>query len=211
MRGTILSTQILLPLFIEQTSQMMCISNECYAICLLRPESDMSSIFVIWKILLRKLWLSCAGFSFLLEKLSFDWAVFLISGRKHTSATWNKWTQVDKKVEKKLSHSQFWIEFSVCFDPIRTRAETGQDNMAEGTYEYECSRAELLGNAPPNYEDWQAADKVKREQQQAEEATVRHSTEDRKQKCFKFFFVFSGIGCARRENHRNAWQNGWHQ
>lgn len=44
--------------------------------------------------------------------------------------------------------------------------------MAEGTYEYECSRAELLGIAPPNYEDWQEAEKVRLEQQQLEELTV---------------------------------------
>lgn len=29
--------------------------------------------------------------------------------------------------------------------------------MAEGTYEYECARAELLGVAAPNREDFEAA------------------------------------------------------
>lgn len=44
--------------------------------------------------------------------------------------------------------------------------------MAEGTYEFECNRAELLGTAPPSYEDWQEAEKVRREKEQAEEMTV---------------------------------------
>lgn len=44
--------------------------------------------------------------------------------------------------------------------------------MAEGTYEYECSRAELLGIAPPKYEDWQESERVKRENEQAEEMRV---------------------------------------
>lgn len=44
--------------------------------------------------------------------------------------------------------------------------------MAEGTYEYECSRAELLGIAPPKYEDWQESEKVRRENEEAEEMRV---------------------------------------
>lgn len=48
--------------------------------------------------------------------------------------------------------------------------------MAEGTYEYECNRAELLGVAPPKFEDWQEQDKVRREQEQIERAAVSACT-----------------------------------
>ncbi|XP_055326514.1 uncharacterized protein LOC129580273 [Sitodiplosis mosellana] len=43
--------------------------------------------------------------------------------------------------------------------------------MAEGTYEYECNRAELLGIDPPNRVDWEEAERVRRENKQAEELT----------------------------------------
>lgn len=39
--------------------------------------------------------------------------------------------------------------------------------MAEGTYEYELERAELLGIAPPNKEDFEAAMQAKREEENA--------------------------------------------
>lgn len=45
--------------------------------------------------------------------------------------------------------------------------------MAEGTYEYECNRAELLGIAPPNHVQWQETEKVRREKEHAEELAVR--------------------------------------
>lgn len=44
--------------------------------------------------------------------------------------------------------------------------------MAEGTYEYECERAELLGVAPPNRTVWEEAERVRKENQLAEEMTV---------------------------------------
>lgn len=44
--------------------------------------------------------------------------------------------------------------------------------MAERSYEYECQRAELLGIEPPNRVDWEEAERVRREQEQAEEMTV---------------------------------------
>lgn len=43
--------------------------------------------------------------------------------------------------------------------------------MAEGTYEYECERAELLGINPPNRADWEEAERVRRENQLAEQMT----------------------------------------
>lgn len=48
----------------------------------------------------------------------------------------------------------------------------GVNTMAEGTYEYECNRAELLGVAPPSRVDWEEAERVRRENEQAEQLTV---------------------------------------
>lgn len=44
--------------------------------------------------------------------------------------------------------------------------------MAEGTYEYECNRAELLGVSPPNRADWEEAERVRKENELAEQITV---------------------------------------
>lgn len=44
--------------------------------------------------------------------------------------------------------------------------------MAEGTYEYECQRAELLGINPPNRADWEEADRVRKESELAQQMTV---------------------------------------
>lgn len=44
--------------------------------------------------------------------------------------------------------------------------------MAEGTYEYECSRAELLGIAPPRYEEWQEQERIRLQQEQAQQMEV---------------------------------------
>lgn len=44
--------------------------------------------------------------------------------------------------------------------------------MAEGTYEYECERAELLGINPPNRADWEEADRVRKESELAQQMTV---------------------------------------
>lgn len=44
--------------------------------------------------------------------------------------------------------------------------------MAEGTYEYECNRAELLGIEAPNQVDWEEAERVRKENELAEEMTV---------------------------------------
>lgn len=44
--------------------------------------------------------------------------------------------------------------------------------MAEGTYESECQRAELLGIEPPKFEDWQEAERVRLEQLKSAEAEV---------------------------------------
>lgn len=45
--------------------------------------------------------------------------------------------------------------------------------MAEGTYEYECARAELLGVAPPNREDFDAAAELARKDNENEALLVR--------------------------------------
>lgn len=44
--------------------------------------------------------------------------------------------------------------------------------MADGTYESECERAELLGVAPPNREDWEEAERVRKENELTEQMTV---------------------------------------
>lgn len=44
--------------------------------------------------------------------------------------------------------------------------------MAEGTYEYECERAELLGVAPPNRADWEESERVRKENELAQQMTV---------------------------------------
>lgn len=44
--------------------------------------------------------------------------------------------------------------------------------MAEGTYEYECERAELLGVNPPNQTEWEEAERVRKESELAEQMTV---------------------------------------
>lgn len=44
--------------------------------------------------------------------------------------------------------------------------------MAEGTYEYECNRAELLGINPPSQADWEEAERVRKENELAEQMTV---------------------------------------
>lgn len=56
--------------------------------------------------------------------------------------------------------------------------------MAEGTYEYECSRADLLGVNPPSRADWEAAEEVRRDSQLAEQMTVW----DKKKLFFKILF-----------------------
>ncbi|XP_031635916.1 uncharacterized protein LOC116348874 [Contarinia nasturtii] len=43
--------------------------------------------------------------------------------------------------------------------------------MAEGTYENECNRAELLGINPPNRDDWEEANRVRKENELAEQMT----------------------------------------
>lgn len=44
--------------------------------------------------------------------------------------------------------------------------------MAEGSYEFECNRAELLGIDPPNKVDFDAAFKARQEQLQNELSNV---------------------------------------
>lgn len=44
--------------------------------------------------------------------------------------------------------------------------------MAEGSYEYECNRAELLGIKPPNRADFEAAFKVQQEEMEKDLADV---------------------------------------
>lgn len=44
--------------------------------------------------------------------------------------------------------------------------------MAEGTYEYECERAELLGIDPPNRTNWEEAERVRKENELAQQLTV---------------------------------------
>ncbi len=44
--------------------------------------------------------------------------------------------------------------------------------MAEGSYEYECNRAELLGIDPPNRDDFEAAFKVRQEEIEKELSSV---------------------------------------
>lgn len=50
--------------------------------------------------------------------------------------------------------------------------------MAEGTYEYECMRAELLGVDPPNYEEFM---KKKKEEEAQQVETEDVETENRKE------------------------------
>ncbi|XP_037039044.1 uncharacterized protein LOC119076414 [Bradysia coprophila] len=50
--------------------------------------------------------------------------------------------------------------------------------MAEGTYEYECNRAELLGIDPPNRADFEAALKVQQEEMEKELANEVETTEE---------------------------------
>uniref|UniRef100_A0A336M7D0 CSON013204 protein n=1 Tax=Culicoides sonorensis TaxID=179676 RepID=A0A336M7D0_CULSO len=54
--------------------------------------------------------------------------------------------------------------------------------MAEGTYEYECERAELLGVSPPDRETWEQNQKARLEQEQeeleiAQDAEIGHQGE----------------------------------
>lgn len=44
--------------------------------------------------------------------------------------------------------------------------------MAEGTYESECNRAELLGLEPPNRADWEEIEKARKEKEESEQLTV---------------------------------------
>lgn len=44
--------------------------------------------------------------------------------------------------------------------------------MAEGTYENECNRAELLGINPPDRVQWEELENARKEKQQAEEFSV---------------------------------------
>lgn len=48
--------------------------------------------------------------------------------------------------------------------------------MAEGSYEYECNRAELLGIDPPNKADFEAALKARQEEIEKEVATVSYKS-----------------------------------
>lgn len=50
--------------------------------------------------------------------------------------------------------------------------------MAEGTYEYECNRAELLGIDPPNRADFEAALKVQQEETEKELANEVEANEE---------------------------------
>lgn len=54
--------------------------------------------------------------------------------------------------------------------------------MAEGSYEYECNRAELLGIDPPNKVDFEAAYKVRQEELEKEASNVSYTSVD---KCFE--------------------------
>lgn len=44
--------------------------------------------------------------------------------------------------------------------------------MAEGSYEYECERAELLGIDPPSRVDWEESYKARKEAEDAEVTQV---------------------------------------
>ncbi|KAJ6634861.1 hypothetical protein Bhyg_13442 [Pseudolycoriella hygida] len=50
--------------------------------------------------------------------------------------------------------------------------------MAEGSYEYECNRAELLGVDPPNRADFEAALKLRQEEFEKELSNVVEETEE---------------------------------
>lgn len=88
--------------------------------------------------------------------------------------------------------------------------------MAEGSYENECSRAELLGIAPPNFEDWQEIDRVRRENEHAAEMTVRMNYShfwllDAQSLPLFTHSKLTGIRCTRRAHHTDCWQNGRNQ
>lgn len=47
--------------------------------------------------------------------------------------------------------------------------------MAEGSYEYECNRAELLGIDPPNRADFEVAFKARQEEIEKEISNVSYT------------------------------------
>lgn len=80
--------------------------------------------------------------------------------------------------------------------------------MAEGTYEYECNRAELLGVDPPSRVLWEEAERVRKEQEQADEMTVSwHSKIKRicnfyhsSNRSIKFIYLFTFLEKSKQTN-----------
>lgn len=67
--------------------------------------------------------------------------------------------------------------------------------MAEGTYENECERAELLGVEPPNRVDWEESNRARRQNELAEQMTVFHLNNKFVQKVSrKLIFFLNKIG-----------------
>lgn len=55
--------------------------------------------------------------------------------------------------------------------------------MAEGTYEYECMRAELLGVDKPTYEQFMSNKKVEDETQELEEQDLTVNVQEMTPRC----------------------------
>lgn len=80
--------------------------------------------------------------------------------------------------------------------------------MAEGSYEYECNRAELLGIEPPNRADFEAAFKVRQEEIENELANVSVLCSTKKMfhtNVFSSLFI-KGSGNNRRTDKQYEWK-----
>lgn len=67
--------------------------------------------------------------------------------------------------------------------------------MAEGTYENECERADLLGVKPPNHDSWKESERVRKENELAEQMTVFHSNKQFEGNSFrKLIFTLNKTG-----------------
>lgn len=64
--------------------------------------------------------------------------------------------------------------------------------MAEGTYENECNRAELLGLNPPDRIEWEEAERVRKENEQTEQLAVGVARN-------RFFACFSNLSFIFQE------------
>lgn len=66
--------------------------------------------------------------------------------------------------------------------------------MAEGTYEYECARAELLGIASPNRDEFEAAARERQQQHDNEHDTLLVKTLGREK--FNIYCIHKSTVCV---------------